>query len=397
MRNESVHLLVLMAGLVSMAPLPYTAPEGDLNLDGEVSVTDVQCTVLLFGALAEIAGMEGDQCTGTVDCQGGFWDRYCRQGFTADHVCLPSCLGPTVVLGPDPNSICLDPAAETSECKGLTRKKSADMNCDGEIGNVDLNIMVSVVMLKSGGPNTSDVDSDGRLNFCDDDSDGDGDPDIGDCHPLDPGLFHGQIELCNGLDDDCNGEVDEHPELLCGDDNTCTTHACDPVSGCETTMLPDCCGNGIQEAGEQCDDGNQVGDDQCESDCTNPPGSCYDDWKVGTLCNGTDLGGGCTSAETGFHWKGMYDGYACWWATKNQAWMTTLLNPYHLANFFGLDPDTGQISWCHSFWYDPNPPMGGCHEFCDIDEYGMWGWCVGAPFASGGWICFEGSGKSPCN
>lgn len=41
------------------------------------------------------------------------------------------------------------------------------------------------------------------------DSDGDGDPDSSDCAPLDPSIHAGATESCNGVDDNCNGTVDE--------------------------------------------------------------------------------------------------------------------------------------------------------------------------------------------
>jgi uncharacterized repeat protein (TIGR01451 family) len=41
------------------------------------------------------------------------------------------------------------------------------------------------------------------------DSDGDGDPDTTDCAPLNPAIGHNSIEVCNGIDDDCDGQIDE--------------------------------------------------------------------------------------------------------------------------------------------------------------------------------------------
>jgi hypothetical protein len=203
-------------------------------------------------------------------------------------------------------------------------------------------------------------------------------------------------DACTDGDVCTNGACVPGPALDCPDDgNTCTTHACDSDSGCVSTPVADCCGNGVKDAGEECDDGNQVGNDECSADCEEMAGSCFADWQVGLPCSGGNPD--CTPQETGYHWKGIYNGYACWWNTKNQAWNSPATNPYQLAKFFGLDENTGQVDWCYSFASTPSPPYGGCHNYCDINEVHMWGWCGGAPFSSGGWMCFQSKGKQPCN
>ena len=55
----------------------------------------------------------------------------------------------------------------------------------------------------------ADYDQDGLKDCVDPDDDNDGDPDFTDCQPLDAGVYWGAVETCNGLDDDCDGAADE--------------------------------------------------------------------------------------------------------------------------------------------------------------------------------------------
>jgi hypothetical protein len=54
-----------------------------------------------------------------------------------------------------------------------------------------------------------DSDGDGVADCVDPDDDDDLDPDLEDCAPLDPMIHHGAVEVCNGVDDDCDDTIDE--------------------------------------------------------------------------------------------------------------------------------------------------------------------------------------------
>lgn len=56
---------------------------------------------------------------------------------------------------------------------------------------------------------SADVDGDGLCDGRDLDSDNDGDPDTTDCAPFDAQTSHTAAEQCNGLDDNCDGRIDD--------------------------------------------------------------------------------------------------------------------------------------------------------------------------------------------
>ena len=71
--------------------------------------------------------------------------------------------------------------------------------------------------------------------------------------------------------DDGGAAVDAAPDSApdapsCDDQNTCTADSLG-ATGCVHTPIPNCCGNGVVENGEACDDGNQSDFDGCSSAC----------------------------------------------------------------------------------------------------------------------------------
>jgi len=60
----------------------------------------------------------------------------------------------------------------------------------------------------------------------------------------------------------------------CSDDDPCTQDYCAPAAGCIHDPLSPCCGNGVVELPEECDDGNDKGGDGCSSNCKIEAGNC---------------------------------------------------------------------------------------------------------------------------
>jgi hypothetical protein len=156
----------------------------------------------------------------------------------------------------------LEPAAnpgETEICDTL------DNNCDGSVDE--------------GFP---DTDGDGDLDCVDNDDDGDGSLDGDDCEPLDWEVFPGNTEVCNLIDDDCDGNVDNvdgdgDGYTVCADDcddtdpaiNPGETEICDTLdNNCDGSVdegFPDTDGDGDLDCFDNDDDGDgSLDGDDCE-------------------------------------------------------------------------------------------------------------------------------------
>ncbi len=106
-------------------------------------------------------------------------------------------------------------------------------------------------------------------------------------------------EICNGLDDDCNGQTDD---VSCDDGNPCTLDECDPLSGCTHDILTGTeCGDGnVCTLADHCQEGTCVGtpiscDDgnPCTDDGCNETGGCFFDFNSA----GCDDSDPCTVAD----------------------------------------------------------------------------------------------------
>ncbi|HEV8336023.1 MAG TPA: MopE-related protein [Candidatus Polarisedimenticolia bacterium] len=123
--------------------------------------------------------------------------------------------------------------------------------CDGDCDEGNTSVHPGAAELCNG----IDDDCDGAIDEVD--SDGDHFTCAIDCDDANPDVHPGVAELCNGVDDDCDGSVDETGAALCDQSNPCIAAACGGTSGCQYTVLPDgtsCrefpCGAGTCRAGD---------------------------------------------------------------------------------------------------------------------------------------------------
>jgi hypothetical protein len=106
-------------------------------------------------------------------------------------------------------------------------------------------------------------------------------------------------EVCNGVDDDCNGLTDES---TCDDGNTCTVDTCDGADGCKHEPLTgdECLDGDICTVTDHCEDGVCVGipvecndDSPCTKDSCNGLGGCVYE-NIVAVC---DDGDACTLGD----------------------------------------------------------------------------------------------------
>jgi len=148
----------------------------------------------------------------------------------------------------------------------------------------------------------NDTDSDGLKDCVDSDDDNDLDPDETDCAPYDPEIHAGAAEACNGIDDNCNGPADEGFEpISCGLGDCLHTVAacvdgvaqyCNPYEGAVNEVCDgsdnDCDGEVDEDLPDlECGFGNCF---HAEASCVDGEEQLCDPFAgaVDEVCDGTD-------------------------------------------------------------------------------------------------------------
>ncbi|MDQ2936302.1 MAG: DNA/RNA non-specific endonuclease, partial [Acidobacteriota bacterium] len=169
------------AACSSTAPAGYVADHTDCD-DTHSSVHP--------GALEVCDGLDND-CDGQIDegvtttfYRDADGDSYGNAALTTQACGPPSGYVANNTDCNDSNGAVHPGAVEV--CDGI------DNNCDGRIDE-----------------GFADTDHDGQADCVDNDDDNDGDPDATDCAPLNPAINHSAVEVCDGIDNNCDGRIDE--------------------------------------------------------------------------------------------------------------------------------------------------------------------------------------------
>jgi hypothetical protein len=236
-----------------------------------------------------------DNCDGSVD-EGAPADRVWYPDSDGDGhgepaTPLASCAQPAsgyVLLGDDCDD--RDPAVSPS---ALERCNGFDDTCDGEIDE-EPSVDPPEWRVDADGDGYGDVGS--FIAQCS--SPGERYVDVGgDCDDLDPAVHPGAPELCNEVDDDCDGAVDDPPTVGDGvwyldadedgyGDEAGGTSTCDPAPGL-IDVGGDCDDSDAAvnpEASETCNDG-------VDNNCDGTPDHCVWDASVDLTDHQTILGG----------------------------------------------------------------------------------------------------------
>jgi hypothetical protein len=226
-------LLMLSACRTDPKPEDTGSPSEATDADGDGYADDVDCDdgdASVFPGAEELCNDVDDDCDGEIDEAGGtvWYPDADGDGYAGEDGSIVSCEAPNGYL--DTAEDCDDDDATIHPGAG-ERCNGVDDDCDGEIDEDPPDVWYADNDEDGYGDATASTTScDPGSGWVDND---------GDCDDSDATIHPEALELCNGLDDDCDEEIDEGLDLTWyadadGDgygDASVTTAACDAGSG----------------------------------------------------------------------------------------------------------------------------------------------------------------------
>ncbi len=202
--------------------------------------------------------------------------------------------------------------------------------------------------------------------------------DSDDCDDGDPTVHPDADEVCNDLDDDCDGRIDGQADSVIG----------------APTWYDDADGDGYGDAGAPLDACTQPhGTVANSADCDDSDasiGDCSAGWDDGTICSsrfGTDDGlvpawsGGCDTTA-GFTSYGGHCYYAV--TTEGSDWDDARASCVAAGGSLAMPGDVSETTFLYT--------LAGGTSFaggCDDDVEGTWTWVTGEPWAYEDWVSGE--------
>ncbi len=174
----------------AQTPAVETCDGSDNDCDGDVDEDSTET--------CEVANAFGS-CSGVRACVSGALDA-CNAATPSAEICDG--------IDNDCNGLIDDGPVDT-DGDGLS--DDCDPDDDNDLVADELDNCPTVA-----NPLQAECDLDGLGNACDDDDDDDGAADAIDCSPCDPFYFPGQADICDELDNDCDGVADEDCQFQLG-------------------------------------------------------------------------------------------------------------------------------------------------------------------------------------
>ena len=370
-------------------PAGYSSFAGDCD-DGDASVSP---------DASEVCNEVDDDCDGSIDEAGatggaawytdGDGDGYGDPGSST-----VSCAAPSGTVGNDADCDDTDPSispAATEVCNEV------DDDCDGDVDDADASVVGAATW------------------YPDLDADGFGDPDAGlaaceapssytsddqDCDDADPAVSPDGLEICNGLDDDCDGDVDDDDPDVSGGTAWYADADADGYGG---SALGSAClaPSGAASVGGDCDDGDAGVSPAATETCDGVDEDCdgvVDDGVLGTgaACPADD----CAEilADNPAAADGSYElvpgTYTCDMTTDGGGWTRVAASAYvYGTGHTGIAYNSEGFTWSQAlFTY----ASGSVHAHCSYPSSLTSCNNIGMQFASEDWGVALNWGSSLC-